>query len=526
MNRSSEKKRVVIILIAICILQLLLSLYWCSKKNYLFFDEVFSYAAANNVESISAEFGANVWMDESWFDNYAGVSSEHRFEYSIPYKNQITDVHPPLFYMFLHTACSFVPEKFSFMAGMSINIIFFIGCTIGLYFLGKELFGNKVCGLLAGFLYSISFGGLNTMVFVRMYMLMALIVVLHMLVYLKYMERTTIPLKAYVLLSITLIAGVLSQYYFLFVAFFLGVWYTFKFFFEKRYKDLIRYLGSIAISAVISLMIWPTMLYHLFGGVRGKEAQSNLFALEGYFSDLKAMLAVLSSDMFTKMLPLILLGIIGLCIIYWKKKCDHCERKEALKILMILFVCMGYFFMVTKVAPYQMDRYLMPIYPAVYLLIVGIAYELLSKLIKSRAAIALCILGFGSLSIVHMVHSGIPYTYAKNPNNIERQELLVEYGDHYAMYISDNGECHHFTTAQLLRNYKEFYHVYDLTSIEQTRKDMEKVQNEEKIIVYVTNTRDMDEVNEFIQRLFKGVMLDENNLLDEDEEWNVYLLEL
>ena len=109
MNRLSEKKRVVIILIAICILQLLLSLYWCSKKNYLFFDEVFSYAAANNVESISAEFGANVWMDESWFDNYAGVSSEHRFEYSIPYKNQITDVHPPLFYMFLHTACSFVP---------------------------------------------------------------------------------------------------------------------------------------------------------------------------------------------------------------------------------------------------------------------------------------------------------------------------------------------------------------------------------------------------------------------------------
>ena len=77
-----------------------------------------------------------------------------------------------------------------------------------------------------------------------------------------------------------------------------------------------------------------------------------------------------------------------------------------------------------------------------------------------------------------------------------------------------------------MRNYKEFYHVYDLTSIEQTRKDMEKVQNEEKIIVYVTITRDMDEVNEFIQRLFKGVMLDENNLLDEDEEWNVYLLKL
>ena len=526
MEKSCSKKSIMIALNIVCVIQIAVSLFWASKKNYLFFDEVFSYAAANNVESVGAEFGANIWMDESWFNNYTGVNSEHRFDYSIPYSNQISDVHPPLFYLFLHTACSLVPEQFSFMAGMSFNILFFVGCTIGLYFLGKELFGNKICGLLAGLLYAISFGGLNTMVFIRMYMLMALVAVLHLLMYLKYMERDVIPLKGYVFLGVTLIAGVLSQYYFLFLAFFLGVWYTLKFFLQRRYEDLVKYLTSIVISATVSLMIWPTMLHHLFGGVRGKEAQSNLLVLDGYLSALKVMFSVLNSDMFTKMLPIIILGMIGLAVICWKKRCLSFNEKKCIKLLMVLTVSMGYFFLVTKVAPYQMDRYLMPIYPAFYLLIVGSAYELLSSLIKPQFAIALCTLGFGGLSVIHMLHSGIPYTYVKNPNNIERHAIVEEYRDNYAIYISDNGECHHFTIAQILKEYLSFYHVYNLDTIEQTKEDMEFVKNEKQIVVYVTSTLKMERVNEFIGNIFQNKILDDDNLIDEDEEWNVYLLKI
>lgn len=524
MVRENKKRTARMVLLALCILQLLLSLYWCSKKNYLFFDEVFSYAAANNTESIGMEFGENTWMDESWFNRYTGVAKEHRFDYSIPYHNQVTDVHPPLFYIFLHTACSFVPEQFSFMAGMSFNILFFLGCTLGIYVLGKELFQSRKCGLLAGFLYGISFGGLNTMVFIRMYMLMAFLAVLHLIVYLKYMEKDQIPGKAYLFLIGTLVAGVLSQYYFLFIAFFPGVWYTIKFLREKRYKVLAKYLMSIACSAGICLLAWPAMLNHLFGGVRGKEAQANLFEFDSYLSNLKTMFGVLSNDMFTKMLPIILLGLLGIGVLCWKKKLILWNRERMSKLTMVLCVCAGYFFMVTKVAPYQLDRYLMPIYPLVYLLIVGISYRLLEKLVKSDLAMTVCILGFGGLSMIHMIHSGIPYTYVKNQNNIERHEIMKEYQDHYVLYISDNSECHHFTTAQILKDYKAFYHVYDLTTTEQTKKDLERIQSEEEILVYITNTWDMKQVNLFLNDVFDGVTLSEENLLDEDDEWNVYLL--
>ena len=135
-----NKKQITILLILICILQLIVAVFIGSKKNFLFFDEVFSYPAANNVESVGYEFPQNQWMDSIWFDKYMGVDSEHRFDYSIPYNNQVTDVHPPLFYFFLHTASSFVPDQFSMWAGLAFNMVFFVISAIALYFLGKEVF--------------------------------------------------------------------------------------------------------------------------------------------------------------------------------------------------------------------------------------------------------------------------------------------------------------------------------------------------------------------------------------------------
>lgn len=526
MSKFGAKKHIGIALILICCLQFLISVYWCGKKDYLFFDEVFSYAAANNEESIFYEFKDNQWMDESWFNNYMGVSSEHRFEYSIPYRNQTRDVHPPLFYFFLHTASSMVPGEFSFMAGMSFNILFFIGCTIGLYFLGKELFGNSACGLLAGLLYAISFAGLNTVVFIRMYMLMTFFTVWHVLVYLKYIDKEQITIKGGALLSLTLIGGVLSHYYFLFVAFCIAVWYTLKLFLKKKYTVLAKYLGTIMLSAVMTLMVWPTMLTHLFGAGRGKEAQSNLLNLTGYLGDLKTLFTVLNNDLFTKMLPVILMGIIGLMLLWRRKKVPLLNGEHIKKMLMVLFVSAGYFLLVAKIAPYKVDRYVMPIYPLVYVLIIGIVFELLSKLVKRKSAAVLCILGFGGLSAIHMVHSGIPYTYVKNPENIERQAIVENYCDNYAIYISDNGECHHFASAQILRNYKAFYHVYDLTTVEQTKEDMEILQDEKTVVIYVSKSCNMDEVNIFMGKVLEETSQKDIMLLDEDESWDVYCVKL
>ena len=61
-----DRKKIIKILILICVMQLVLALFWAEKKSYLFMDELFSYASANRVEGVEAELPANQWLDELW----------------------------------------------------------------------------------------------------------------------------------------------------------------------------------------------------------------------------------------------------------------------------------------------------------------------------------------------------------------------------------------------------------------------------------------------------------------------------
>lgn len=521
--KNLSKKKTAIILTIICMVQLLVSVYWIGQKNFLFFDEVFSFPAANG--TLAMEFPENEWLDESWYLDYMTVDEADRFDYSIPYQNQVKDVHPPLFYIFLHTACSLLPGEFSFYAGAAFNVVFFLICAVVLYFLGKELFDNKICGLLVAFLYAVSYGGINTMVYIRMYMLLTLMVALHAFMYLKYFEKEVIAAKGYIFLALTLLGGVLSQYYFLFAAFFFGVWYTIKFFVEKRYKVLACYLVTILASAACSLIIWPSMLRHLFSGGRGKEARENLLSIDGYFTSVKEMFRILSNEMFTKMLPVIMIVLVILLFICLKtgKEINWNILKKA---AVVIFVCAGYLLLVAKAAPYMVDRYIMPLYPLVYLLVIGACYMLASKIFPEKLTGLLCVLGFLGLTVLHMLVSGIPYTYQKHPDNLERHAIVKEYQNNYALYISDNDGEHYYDAVQMLKEYQGFYYVYDLENIDTVKKDMEVLSKEQNLLVYVKNKRTTEEANAFVQKVFTGCVLDEQTLIDSDEKWNVYLLEI
>lgn len=519
------KKRNIYIMMIILIIQLILSLFIANKKDYLFFDEFFSYASANNIAIDESELPENEWLNEEWYLEYVGTTEEHKFEYAIPYYNQVEDVHPPLFYFFLHTACSLIPGEFSYLSGAAFNIVFFLCSTVVLYLLSKELFHNDSCSMIISFLYAVSYGGLNTMVFVRMYMLLTLMTLLHVYVYLKCFENEKITIKDCLMLMLTLLGGVLTQYYFLFIAFWLGVWYTVRFIVKKQYKNLFKYLITVFGSAGISLIIWPSMITHLFLGGRGQEAQSNLFSLEGYGLALKEMFRILSNEMFTNLLPIILMCLGGLFIVFVvaKKSIDVDLWKRT---AVVIFTCIGYYAVVSKVTPYLVERYMMPIYPLVYLLVVGASYTMFTKIIPTKVAGFLCIIGFAGLSAIHIVHSGVPYTFEKNQNNIERHEIVEKYQDNYAIYISDNKGAHFFDAIQMLKEYKGYYYVYDLENIEKAKADMKVLQGETCVMIYLKDKREIEEANDFVKNMFPGCALDDDSLIDIDEKWSVYLVEI
>ena len=519
-----NKKVDILIIILICVLQFALSLFWADQKQYLAPDELFSYVSANNQDYIGT-VPKDEWLSEEWYLDYVSVQPEHTYDYSIPYYNQDKDVHPPLFYLFLHTASSLIPGEFSFRSGVAFNIFFFVACTIVLYFLGKEIFGNRGCGLMTAFLFSISYAGINTMVFVRMYMLMTMIVLLHALVYMRYMEQEKVPWEGYLFLGLTLVAGMLTQYYFVIIAFFFAVWYGVKFLYQKRYKKVAVFVGTFVISAGASIALYPTMLHHIFGTSRGVEARENFGQADGYLGKLKTMWGLLDSQLFTNMFLLIILAII-IMMIGSKLFGKELSKKPAGKIGVILFACAGYFLIVTKIAPYQIDRYLMPIYPLIYLVVIGIVFNLMGKWIPVRAAAVLCILGFGGLSAVHMLVSSVPYTFAKDEAVTPRLKIAEDYQDCYAIYIGEEEDMYdYFDVVQVLKEHKSFYNIGNVNNVYVNKQDLSDLKNEKQILLYVNHEINLADVIYCMDELFPESGFTGESLVHTDVDWNVYLIE-
>ena len=93
--------------------QILFALFWANQKAGFFVDEIWSYGLANsNYHPFLYSDGAleHGWVNGEYFKNYVVADETHRFDYGSVFYNQKMDVHPPLFYIVLHTICSFFRE--------------------------------------------------------------------------------------------------------------------------------------------------------------------------------------------------------------------------------------------------------------------------------------------------------------------------------------------------------------------------------------------------------------------------------
>ena len=518
MKQKMEKKWVApFILAAVCLIQLCFFISVGSQKSHLMCDELFTYGAANCRGGIMMDFPLNEWRDKGDYMEYV-TPGEDAFSYEIPYDNQAMDVHPPLYYYLIHTIASMYPDTFSFWTGVGLNLVLLLGCTVALYFLVKELFGSKVCALLVSACYGLTYGALNTMLFIRMYMLFAVVLLLHLLVYAKYWEKPGIPKKGYLFLGLTLVAGALTQYYFLIAAFFLAAWYTIKLLLQKRWKETGCYLGTIAVSAGVSLALFPPMWNQIFHGTRGTQAQETFLMLKGYAKSLLGMFQIISSQMFRGYLGWLLGTVAVLLVIYsvWKKRLPV---RELSKTLPVIFMAAGYFLLVTKVAPYITDRYMMPIYPVVFLLVFGFLYWLVRNLLKKEVISALVCAALGLFLCLPQLKGQIPgyaYSYVQ-----PHADLLREYADKKAVYIDREFYWwEYYDIVQLMKEHDAYYVIsYSRIVQEWIDSALEATGDDDEVIVYIGNSGLDEEIKEYIQETLDAR---EMVLLDQYSRWTIY----
>lgn len=274
-SENKEKKRFAeIILLIIIVLSLSRIIYsFAVLKQDFHSDELWSFGLSNSYyepfvfQSADHETLINYkeWFSSKVMRDYLTVDEEHRFSYDSVIYNQVHDYHPPLYYLILHTVCSFFPGEFSPWFGFSLNIVFYIVTILFLYKLTLEICKSEITSLIGCAFYSFSVGAVNTFVYIRMYCMETMISVI--LLYLHAKLYKTKPSRNIMILLFTVtLLGCLTHHFFIPYAGSISACFCIWYIIKKRYKDLFVYSGVMLAAVAVSVLLFPATIDHLFSG--------------------------------------------------------------------------------------------------------------------------------------------------------------------------------------------------------------------------------------------------------------------
>lgn len=332
------------------------------------------YEAYLVAQKNSRDTYSTTWVDGQAYRDYLMPSERNRFNYASVYYNQRGDVHPPLFYLLLHTICSFSPGIYSKWFGIGMN-----ACIMGialwvLYGMVKKYFGGEVNAACTCVLWGFSACFVTSGIFIRMYALLTLMILLFLAVHFQFAGedfRWTRKVRRGLLL--TTILGYLTHYYFVIFAGLVMLVTVIFLFLRKKGKEAFYYLGTYVFAAVLGLMIWPFSIKHVFQGYRGQASLSSL--TPGSFSTypVKIMAIFMGEDVFgghVWVAIALAVAVIAFALIARKFKFP------GYKAFVLLIPAIGYLCAVAQMVPFLSKRYFYCLYPIVFMfLIAAISYK-------------------------------------------------------------------------------------------------------------------------------------------------------
>ena len=339
------------------------------SKAKLKFKQTEIYSSYLKAQKTSNDTLTTTWLDGDYFNRYLTVEKGTGFNIASVYYNQRGDVHPPLYYLLLHTISSFFPNTFSKWFAFSVNFAVLIGALILLYYMLRRYIGSYLVAYGTVAIYGMSSGFISTLDFFRMYALLTFITVAYCYFFLFMNEKGWKFSKKnkFVLIFLT-IAGFYTQYFFVLYAFSMALLVGVILIINKKYKVIWTYLRQLIYSSVIGLIIWPFCLKHVFGGYQGKHVQAAFLDFASIPEKIKGMCGQLSHACLGNQLYMfwiLLFMAIGGVIL------RRIEGKKDMAKYFILFLPAGMYFIFTSVAaPFVSDRYIMNIMPFVMIMLV------------------------------------------------------------------------------------------------------------------------------------------------------------
>lgn len=292
---GSSKLRRHFLLLAALLLVLGVSLHFCLWKSGMFIDEIYTYGLANSHDMPFIGHGEDdrlaeqLLTREDFFDYLAVTDAEPRFDAVSVYENQVRDVHPPLYYWLINFSSSLAEGSFSKWIGLVPNLVVYLGMLLLLYLLVFELFGSPAIAALTVMLYGLSHAGLSTLLMIRMYVLMSFWTVLLALLVTKELRAPCLKLECAI--GLTVFAGLMTQYYFVFYAFFLCLVVGICLLTRREIRAALRFALCAFAGVGAMLLCFPAALGHLTTGgndvVSGSHALSQFLQFGEWFGRLR-----------------------------------------------------------------------------------------------------------------------------------------------------------------------------------------------------------------------------------------------
>ena len=253
-------------------------LHFCLWKSGMFIDEIYTYGLSNSHYMPFIGHGDHDRIEEQiitredFFDYLAVTEGEPGFDVGSVYYNQVHDVHPPLYYWILNFCSTLARGQFSKWIGLVPDLILYLSVLVLLYALGMELFSDRLVAAAMTLLYGLSQVGLSTMLMIRMYVLVTLLTVLLALLAAK--ELRSPSGKKELCIGLTIFAGLMTQYYFVFYAFFLCAALLIILLCRKEWIAALRFSLFAFLGVGAMLLCFPSVFTQMTGHRLGPESDA------------------------------------------------------------------------------------------------------------------------------------------------------------------------------------------------------------------------------------------------------------
>lgn len=552
MSQNSSKTLFKTIGYIILILQLIICIIAGAKKQGFHEDEYYSYYSSNRTAGLFVT--DRQWMDTDTIKDEFVVIPGQGFNYGLVATVQSWDVHPPLYYDILHTACSIVPRLFSKWIGIVVNMVAFVIAWFLLSMLMDILRVSDITKLLILAIWGFSPMTVSFVMFTRMYMWMNVFVIgcalLHIILLkaARAVENTILLsdgksmlifwLRYILPVMVCSYLGFLTHYYYLIFFVFMGVCFTIWLLFRrsgkkkisKRIIEALVYVCSCAVSLGLSIITYPAAAAHIFAGYRGTEAISQFQDIANFPSRIIFFAGLMNNGVFAGTFAVIAIALlVGFMALKIRVSSEY---------MMLVITGVAYFMVVAKTGLLLGDtsnRYEMPVY-WLFILVIITAFELFLSELSVRIETGKLF----SLNIkekIDMISRGILYIFCAFlilwglAGDVSGSKILFLYQEEGAkvQYAKDNKDAFAVVMYNSATPDKDWWITNELLEYSRIyyidQENDEKITDEEilgssKIIVYAA-----DDDNK--EKMLKMLVDSSDNLesyeeVGHEENWTTY----